>query len=141
VTKLYKRLKLCGGQAYDRWSVLTVVKSIGSIYNLPYKAWAERLDMYMDISYIKVLKKLKIIEWKQLRTYVCIRGCIQKFPDWLDNEIYDNINKHSLRSNANGYGSKTHYTDSQNSDITAPIGIELYHLQFSLQAASPETFG
>jgi hypothetical protein len=39
------------------------------------------------------------------------------------------------------YGGKTHYTDSQNSDTTAPSGRELYHLQFSLQAASPETFG
>jgi hypothetical protein len=32
-------------------------------------------------------------------------------------------------------------TDSQNSDTTACSGRELYHLQFSLQAASPETFG
>jgi hypothetical protein len=32
-------------------------------------------------------------------------------------------------------------TDSQNSNTTAPSGRELYHLQFSLQAASPETFG
>jgi hypothetical protein len=36
---------------------------------------------------------------------------------------------------------KTHYTESQNSDTTAPSGRELYHLQFSLQAASSETFG
>jgi hypothetical protein len=27
------------------------------------------------------------------------------------------------------------------SDTTAPSGRELYHLQFSLQVASPETFG
>jgi hypothetical protein len=40
-----------------------------------------------------------------------------------------------------GYGLKTHWTDSQNSDTTAPSGRELYHLQFSLHAASPETFG
>jgi hypothetical protein len=57
-----------------------------------------------------------------------IRGCIQKFPDWVDNEIN---NKHSLR---------THYTDSQNSDTTASSGRVLFHLQFSLEAASPETF-
>jgi hypothetical protein len=68
-----------------------------------------------------------------------IQGCIQKFPDWVDNEI--NNNKHSLRNNKKDYDGKTHYTDSQNSDITAPSGTELYHLQFSLQAASPETFG
>jgi len=36
---------------------------------------------------------------------------------------------------------KTHWTDSQNSDTAAPRGWELYHLEFSLQAASPETFG
>jgi hypothetical protein len=32
-------------------------------------------------------------------------------------------------------------TDSRNSDTTAPSGRELYHLQFSLQAASLKTFG
>jgi hypothetical protein len=31
------------------------------------------------------------------------------FPDWVDNEI---SNKHSLRSNKEGYGGKTHYADS-----------------------------
>jgi hypothetical protein len=46
-----------------------------------------------------------------------------------------------LRSNTKGYGGKTHLTDSQNRDTTAPSVRELYHLQFSLQAASPETFG
>jgi len=39
-----------------------------------------------------------------------------------------------LRSNTKVY-------DSQNSDTTAPSGRELYHVQFSLPAASPETFG
>jgi hypothetical protein len=53
----------------------------------------------------------------------------------------NNKTKHLLRSNANGYGGKTHYTDSQDSDTTARSGREPYHLQFSLQAASPETFG
>jgi len=46
-----------------------------------------------------------------------------------------------LRSNTKGYGGKTHQTDTQNSDSTALSGRELYHLQFSLQADSPETFG
>jgi hypothetical protein len=68
-----------------------------------------------------------------------IRGCIQKFPDWVDNEI--NNNKHLLRSNTKGYGGKTHCTDSQNSDTIAPSGRKLYHLQFSLQGASPKTSG
>jgi hypothetical protein len=69
-----------------------------------------------------------------------IWGCIQKFPDWVDNEVNNN-NKHLSRSNRKGYGGKTHYTDSQNSNKTASSGRELYHLQFSFQAASPETFG
>jgi hypothetical protein len=38
-------------------------------------------------------------------------------------------------------GGKTHYNDSQNRDTTAPSGRELYHLQFLLQATSPEIFG
>jgi hypothetical protein len=38
---------------------------------------------------------------------VDIRECIQKSPDWVDNEI-NNKNKHSLRSNTKGYGGKTH---------------------------------
>jgi hypothetical protein len=64
---------------------------------------------------------------------------IQKFPDCVDNEI--NSIKLSWRSNTKGYGGKTHYTDSQNIDKTAPSGRELYHLQFSLQAVSSETSG
>jgi hypothetical protein len=68
-----------------------------------------------------------------------IGGCIQKFLD--DNEIYTYNNKHSLRSNTKGYGGKTHYTSSQNSGKTALSGRELFHLQFSLQVASPESFG
>jgi len=53
-----------------------------------------------------------------------LRGCIQKFSDWVDNEINNNNNKYS-----------------QNNDTIAPNARELYHLQFSLQAVSPETFG
>jgi hypothetical protein len=33
---------------------------------------------------------------------------IQKLPDWADNEIYADNNKHSFRSNMKGYGGKTH---------------------------------
>jgi hypothetical protein len=55
-----------------------------------------------------------------------ICGCIQKFPDWIDNEIYSYNNKYPLRSNTKGYGGKTHCTDSQSSNTTAPSGAELY---------------
>jgi hypothetical protein len=37
-----------------------------------------------------------------------LRGCIQKFPDWVYSGIYAYNNKHSLRSNIKGYGGKTH---------------------------------
>jgi hypothetical protein len=37
-----------------------------------------------------------------------IRGCIQKFPGWADNETYAYKNKHLLKSNTKGYGGKTH---------------------------------
>jgi hypothetical protein len=58
------------------------------------------------------------------------------------NEINNsNNNKHSLINNTKDYSGRTHYTDSQHSDTTAPSGKELYQLQFPLQAASPETFG
>jgi hypothetical protein len=36
-----------------------------------------------------------------------VRGCIQKFSDWVDNEIYAYKNKHSLRSRTKGYSGKT----------------------------------
>jgi hypothetical protein len=47
----------------------------------------------------------------------------------------------SSEATQKGYGDKIHWSDSQNSDTTAPSGRELYNLQFSFQAASPETFG
>jgi len=64
-------------------------------------------------------------------------GVSKSFQDLGDNEIN---NRHSLRRNTKGYGGKTHKADSQNSDTTAHSCRELYHLQFSLQAVSPETF-
>jgi hypothetical protein len=36
-----------------------------------------------------------------------LRGCIQKFPDCVDNEV-NNDNKHSSRSDTKCYGGKTH---------------------------------
>jgi hypothetical protein len=43
-----------------------------------------------------------------LHAPAALRMCIQKFPDWVDNEIYAYNNKHSLRSNTKRYGNKTH---------------------------------
>jgi hypothetical protein len=56
-------------------------------------------------------------------------------------ESTNNYSKHSFRSYTKGYSGKTHYTDLQNSNTTAHSGRVLYHLQFSLQGTSPETFG
>jgi hypothetical protein len=42
------------------------------------------------------------------RTKARARGCIQKFPDWVDNEIYAYLRYYSLRSNTKDYGDKTH---------------------------------
>jgi hypothetical protein len=57
--------------------------------------------------------------WECQHKFWKIRACIHKFPDWVDNEINHNINEQSLRNNTKGYGSKTHYSDSQNSNTTA----------------------
>jgi hypothetical protein len=43
-----------------------------------------------------------------LKTLTHLRGRIQKFTDWVDNEIDAYNNKHSLRSNTKGYVGKTH---------------------------------
>jgi len=75
-----------------------------------------------------------LIRWWWIVSFHIIGGCIRKFPDWVDNEVYGYFRYYSLRSNTKGY-------DSQNSDTTASSGRELYHLQFSLQETNPETFG
>jgi hypothetical protein len=101
-----------------------------------------------QIAWGETMKEDSMVLVRNYCSLSLIRGCTQKFPDWVDNEIHHRNNnssssssKHSLRSNTKCYGGKTHYTDSQNSDITAPNGRELYHSQFSLQPASPGTFG
>jgi hypothetical protein len=67
--------------------------------------------------------------------------CIQKFLDWVDNEIYAYNNKHSLRRTQNVMAAKLTRLTLKIA-IKLPIGSRyLYYLQFSLQAASPETFG
>jgi hypothetical protein len=73
--------------------------------------------------------------------YIYLYSRVLKVYEGVSKSFRTERNKqHLLRSNAKGYGGKTHETDSQNSDTTAPGGRELYHLQFSFQAASPETF-
>jgi hypothetical protein len=40
--------------------------------------------------------------------------------------VETNNNKHSLRSNTKGYGGKTYYTDSQNSDVLQTVCRKLW---------------
>jgi hypothetical protein len=56
--------------------------------------------------------------WGVLNKCLHIRGCIQKFPDWVDNEMNDN--KHLLRSNTKGYGGK------KLTRVTCKIAIQLH---------------
>jgi hypothetical protein len=37
-----------------------------------------------------------------------LRGCIRKFPAWVDDEIYAYLLYYMLKGNTNGYGGKTH---------------------------------
>jgi hypothetical protein len=70
-----------------------------------------------------------------------VRGRIQKFPDRV-------IMKYTLTTINTCWEATQRVTAAKltrlthkSSDTTAPNGRELYHLQFSLQAVSPETFG
>jgi hypothetical protein len=94
----------------------------------------------LQLRYPRHCRDYRLSQWvRRYNSVQEVRRCIQKFPDCVDNKI--NNNKHPLRSNKKGYGGKTHYNDSQNSDTTTPSGRELNHLQFSRKAASPETSG
>jgi hypothetical protein len=58
-----------------------------------------------------VTVKIEFDLWHYLVVIVCmlqVRRYIQKFPDWVDNEIYAYNNKNSVRSNTKGYGGKTY---------------------------------
>jgi hypothetical protein len=89
---------------------------------------------------VSALGMLTEILHADIHRHVHIQGCIQKF-------LYSVIMKYALTFGI------THSEATQrvivakltrlthNSDTTAPSSIELYHLQFSLQANGPETLG
>jgi hypothetical protein len=77
----------------------------------------------------------------QITSLTMYEGVSKSFRTELITKKYAYLWYCSLRSNTKGYGGKVHYTDSQNSHTTAPSDRVLYHLQFSLQEASPGTFG
>jgi hypothetical protein len=101
------------------WHGAQFKKSTGTTLTLP-------LSLILSIFCIMLTRCL-------MCSFCCEWGYIQKFPDWVDNEIYAYNNKQSMRSNTKGYGGKTHQTDPQNSDTTALNVRELYHLQLSLR--------
>jgi hypothetical protein len=58
------------------------------------------------------LGKAIVHPWIKLRqTCTYKRGCIQKFPDWVDNGIYAYFLYYSLRSITKDYGAKIDQTD------------------------------
>jgi len=75
--------------------------------------WSEITRSWFTIpTYIAPLLRSNLgLKWLNFLHVRCVfferavRGCIQKFPDGVDNDIINN-NKHSLRSNTKGYGSK-----------------------------------
>jgi hypothetical protein len=68
-----------------------------------------------------------------------LRGFIQKFRDWVDNEINDDNIKH-FKKQHKGLWRQNSLDWLIKIAIQLPLVAELYHLQFLLQAASPETF-
>jgi hypothetical protein len=62
----------------------------------------------LENSLIKISLRHISHQW-DVKSKVQIWGRIQKFRDWVDNEIYAYNNNHSLRSNIKGcYGGKIH---------------------------------
>jgi hypothetical protein len=73
--------------------------SVTKIKDVVYDKWSLNISLSVESKLINLGNFLCPL-------YVFIRGRIQKFPDWVDNEINNN-NKYSLRSNTKGYGGKT----------------------------------
>jgi hypothetical protein len=81
-----------------------------------------------------------IQEQKPVRTdikyHTVLQGCMQNFPDWAITKWTTTIINTRWEATQKVMVAKfTRLTH------TAPNGREMYHLQFSLQAAGPETFG
>jgi hypothetical protein len=64
------------------------------------------------------LRSVQITSRKGGKPTLCYTRVHPNVSELSHNEINNN-NKHSLRSNTKGYGGKIHWTDSQDSDITA----------------------
>jgi hypothetical protein len=103
----------------------SIAPAIPSLFRVPGSSTAPQTNT----EYFHFLTQILDYKKSQLFHYTCNKAQLQN--------LYEGV----LRSNTKDYGGKTHQTDSQNNDTTAPSSRELYRLQFSLQVASPETFG
>jgi len=75
-------------------------------YSVPKCVWFHNLFLTSDIL---AVCSFRLFCKNLIFSYFCLlRGYIQKFPDWVDNEINNNKNNDSLRSNTKGYGGRIH---------------------------------
>jgi len=78
------------------------------------KVKIKQIKEFPNLSYQTGVRFIRYMTTSSFRGKVTLlRGCIQKLPDWADNEINNNNNNNnnnmqSLRSNTKGYGGKTH---------------------------------
>jgi hypothetical protein len=84
---------------YTDWAIPALIISIHRMNFWCYVASVRECRIIMsDVS--RWIRKEAVVVHSKLFTH--LRGCIQKFPDWVDKEIYAYNNKHSLRSNTSG---------------------------------------
>jgi hypothetical protein len=99
---------------HNRWNISTNWETISFSRRSPfhivtYLGRTENLNWWRCISRRNKDQRLNSVFYETYGTSASqhlnsieIRGCISKFPDWIDNEINNN-NKHSLRSNTKAY--------------------------------------
>jgi hypothetical protein len=86
----------CACRADDN-EVMWIVKSFGFQYHQYFRLMSNICGRYFVEGHTVTHSEQLVRD---------IRGCIQKFLDWVDDEINSNNNKHSLRSNTNVMAAK-----------------------------------
>jgi hypothetical protein len=67
---------------------------------------SEVTSSFLSVTERQMWNAVSFRSFQMISPFLLLQGCIQKFPRWVDNEIYANNNKHSLRTNTKGYGGK-----------------------------------